>query len=178
MSIHSAYIGCHFLVLWMKPTMQSSRSTLHFQCWAGCWLCYAMGIHQCFISADIRLSVSNAYSSIYGGEGEKVGGRASQSKDPVGPTQESAAEEILSLFWRFWKGPKGPKRNRNKNLWSPLAGFSTQRIKRLQSHTAGVNGWVTWMKTRVLPLRVGYIYKTTVIWSSLWPNIYTQQHIQ
>lgn len=132
-NVHSFPI-CHFLVLWMKPKAVQIYITFPMLRW---------GIHQCFISADIRLSVSNAYSSMVGGKSRREG-------VPVKRSSWSNTRKVLhrrdSLFWRVWKGPK------KKWEEKPLAGFSsTQRIKRLQSHTE-VNGWVTWMKTRVLPL--------------------------
>lgn len=138
MSIHSVDLYAIFSSCEWNPTQ--SRSTLHFPRHFQC--CDGESINVLYrLTLDYQCRM---HTQVWWGE--KVGGRASQWKDPVGPTQEKCCTGETLYFDASEKGPK------KKWEEKPLARFSsTQRIKRLQSHTE-VNGWVTWMKTRVLPL--------------------------
>jgi hypothetical protein len=131
--VYAIFSSCEW-----NPTQ--SRSTLHFQCCDGesINVLYRLTLdYQCRMHTQVRL-----YSRWWG---EKVGGRASQWKDPVGPTQESAAQERLSILTRL----KRPQ----KEIGRKTFGWIFQHTENQKTPKSHWGKWMSYMNENEGPSR-------------------------
>lgn len=107
-----------------------------------------------------------------------VGGKSRREGVPVKRSSWSNTRKVLhrrdSLFWRVWKRPQ-------KEMGRKTFGWIFQHTENQKTPKSHWGKWMSYMNENEGPpaVRVGYIYKTTVIWLS-WPNIntYTSNRIK